>query len=413
MKCKKIIILQKLKIKLFGRAFTSLLLSTLILSVTASAKNIENLEITSDRTTIMELIRDNIARELEENIVTQSTNKRINRTEIENIALKQFLHQRNFYTSHIPEDHVKVRAVENAYIENGIICYEAKGRFNTKNYYTPLNIDDAGNFSMLALGETRKHNPENSYGGAFGGWLSDMYYSKIVGTKRIDGYYNISVIGYGKRTWICDSQGNIVNQMEIRQRSQQYLLGELDKIQYLGDMNKDMISSILAGNDVYEIDYVQEGEKHTIYADKLDSNIEIRFVKRDSKTIYGVYIVSSNHKSQVNESNIGSKIYAFKYIDESTLKKQRGNLMIKQVVQYDFDDQNPSTQKFTTGTKGQEYEILVEFGLATGLFSRGTQGISERKLDNIYENFMCEGVIYTTYTKDNENIFYKNQQKIF
>ena len=241
----------------------------------------------------------------------------------------------------------------------------------------------------------------------------------IQGMKRPDGYYHILINNANRiiksctnPNYILDIHGNQVNAADIMNRTQVYLKQELDKIQDFGDMKKDMIAAILAGNGVYEIDYVKEGKKHTIYADTLNSNIEIRFVKKDAKTVYGVYIVSKNDNNQARETNHGSEIYAFKYVDESTMKKQRVKLMTKRVIQNEFDEENPTTQKYTTGTKGREYEQSQMFSRSAGIFFRNTTQTKTGNLDKIYENFMCEGVIHTTYTQVN-GIYYKNQQRMF
>ena len=87
--------------------------------------------------------------------------------------------------------------------------------------------------------------------------------------------------------------------------------------------------------------------------------------------------------------------------------------MTKRVVQYDFNEEYPSTQKYTTGTKVNESSLSQEFITKTGLFTRRISGLTSEKLNTIYENFMAEGIIYSTYTKDENGKFYKNQQLLF
>ena len=341
----------------------------------------------------------------------QVPGNKINKAAIERLALKAFVQFRHDMTA---KTTINITAADNAYVRNGRIYFKGYTSFlgmGKTLYSTPIVIDNEGNFIVRTQGvrddgktEVLGHSSANT---------------TIQGMKRPDGYYHIlinnadHIIKYCTNpNYILDIHGNQVNAADIMNRTQVYLKQELDKIQDFGDMKKDMIAAILAGNGVYEIDYVKEGKKHTIYADTLNSNIEIRFVKKDAKTVYGVYIVSKNDNSQARETNHGSEIYAFKYVDESTMKKQRVKLMTKRVIQNEFDEENPTTQKYTTGTKGREYEQSQMFSRSAGIFFRNTTQTKTGNLDKIYENFMCEGVIHTTYTQVN-GIYYKNQQRMF
>ncbi len=397
------------------KILTVALLGILTLSLPALAKNTETLMLDNvnldenvilDRNVIKELINKNIQ-------FQSGPNKKLSRLEIENIALKQFIYYRN----HGALVGANFRELRSTNLNQGVICFQSYGqeflalRKKTEEYSTKIDIDEQGNFSVSLGGNGEYLNKVDVKAASAG---------TIIGKRRNDGYYNIYLVQinlsgeYVKADQhICDSNGNIVNQEIIRQRSQSYLEKELNKIQYLNDVNNNLVSSILAGNDVYDIDYVQKDGTQTIYADKLDANIEIRFVKTDAKTIYGVYIISSNSKGRSQESNTGSEIYAFKYSDESTAKKQRIQFMTKRVVQYDFDEQYPATQKYSNGTKGREVSSSEEFTLKTGLFTRRMTTTTSQKLNSIYENFMCEGVIYTTYTQGDKGRFYKNQQEMF
>ena len=400
---------------------TVLLLSLFLLSMSALAKDNKNLmldDINIDQTVMLD---KNIIKELiSDNIETLNISDKINRTTVENIAFKQFM----YYRTHGVVSGCELGQTQNAYVDFGYIYFKVKTRFNTKQFSVPIYVDDNGNFSVPLTG-----NGEKSYKGGICPWE----YGTVKGNRRIDGYYNVSVKrnagfygvepGRGLGNHISDPQGNVVNQQQIRQRSLSYFQKELGKIQYLDDVNKNMIAAILAGNDVYDIDYLEKGSNHTIYADKLDGNVEIRFVKADEGTFYGVYVISLNPQNsncqsgkcnrQTQESNNGSEIYAFKYSDDSTAKKKRITLMKKRVVQYDFEERYPSTEKYTTGTEVREAKLAQEFSTKTGLFTRRIKGLTSEKLNTIYENFMSEGVIYSTYTKDNNGKFYKNQQLLF
>ncbi len=328
----------------------------------------------------------------------QVPGNKINRAAIENIALKAFVSfrrscERNWIT---PAD--------NAYVRNGRIYFQGYKSFGIGKTLcsTPIVIDNEGNFTVYTQGER-----EDGKGTEFIEYR--RYKTTIQGIKMPDGYYHISV---HNTNYVVDMRANKVNASDVMKSYQARLQKELNKIQDFGNMKKDMIAAILAGNGVYEIDHVKTGQKHTIYADTLSSNIEIRFVKKDAQTVYGVYIISKNDNSQARETNHGSEIYAFKYVDESTMKKQRVKLMTKRVIQNEFDEENPTTQKYTTGTEGREYEQSQAFSRGAGIFFRSKTETRTSNLDKIYEEFMCEGVIHTTYTQNN-GIFYKNQQRMF
>ncbi len=390
------------------------LLGVSTLSISVFSKDTEKLrnDITVNKSVsfneniIKELIKDNIH-------FLSGPNKKLSTADIENIAYKQFI----YYRKHGSLIGANFRQLQKPILNRGVINFYSKGqavfslREKTKEYSTNIYVDENGNFSVSLGGNNEYLN---------GADVKAKWAGTVVGERRKDGYYNVYVVQASYKgeniveQHICDSRGNTVNQGVIRQRSQNYLQKELDKIQYLSDVNKSLLSSVLAGNDIYDIDYVQKDGIQTIYADKLDRNIEIRFVKTDASIIYGVYIVSFNPGDQVQETNSGSEIYAFKYLDESTSKTPRVKLMTKQVVQYNFNEQYPSTQKYTTGTKGNEKKLTEEFTHKTGgLFNRKITKTTSQQLKSIYENFMCEGVTYTIYTKDDEGRFYKNQQEMF
>lgn len=400
---------------------TVLLLSLFLLSMSTLAKDTKNLMLEDININETVMLDKNIIKELiNDNIETLNMSSRIDRSTVEYIAFKQFL----YYRQHGEVSGCKFGQTQNAYLDFGDIYFKVKTQYNTKQFSVPIYVDDNGNFSVSLTGSGEK---------SYKGGPCPVWYGTIKGNRRTDGNYNISVKrnagaygvepGKGLGSHVSDSQGNVINQKQIRRRSQAYLQKELGKIQYLEDVNKNMLSAILAGNDVYDIDYLEKGSNHTIYADKVDGNIEIRFVKADDGTFYGVYVLSltsanSNCKSgkcnrQAQETNNGSEIYAFKYSDDSTSKKKRITLMTKRVVQYDFNEEYPSTQKYTTGTKVNESSLSQEFITKTGLFTRRISGLTSEKLNTIYENFMAEGIIYSTYTKDENGKFYKNQQVMF
>lgn len=405
----------------------TLMLITLLgissLSVSAFSKDTKSSEIMFDDITVDEsiILDKTFLKELiNDNVETLNMSSRIDRSTVEYIAFKQFL----YYRQNGEVSGCKLGQTQNAYLDFGDIYFKVKTQYNTKQFSVPIYVDGNGNFTVSLTG-----NGEKSYKGG----PCPVWYGTIIGNRRTDGNYNISVKrnagaygiepATGLGSHISDSQGNVINQQQIRRRSQSYLQKELGKIQYLEDVNKNMLSAILAGNDVYDIDYLEKGSNHTIYADKVDGNIEIRFVKADDGTFYGVYVLSltsanSNCKSgkcnrQAQETNNGSEIYAFKYSDDSTAKKKRITLMTKRVVQYDFNEEYPSTQKYTTGTKVNESSLSQEFITKTGLFTRRISGLTSEKLNTIYENFMAEGIIYSTYTKDENGKFYKNQKLMF
>lgn len=396
------------------KIFTVLLLSIFALSIPTWARNTKNIELEDINLNEIAMLDTNLIKDLiNENIQSQCEfNKQLSKEEIANIAFNQFVYYRN----HGGIIDARFRKLINPQLNNEVINYQSYGesgllRMNkTKEYSTKINIDSNGNFTIRLGGDDEYQN---------GIVIRASSAGTIIGNRRKDGYYHIFVVrmdAYPRRLGehICDLEGNILNQQAIRQNYQSYLNKEIDRIQYLSGTNKDMIASILAGNDIYDVDYVQKDEINKIYADKLDKNIEIRFVKADTSTIYGVYIISSNDNSQAAEDNNGSEIYAFKYSDDSTSKKRRVTLMTKRVVQYDFDEQYPSTQKYTTGTKGKEERLSQEFTQKTGgLFNRKIKSNTSEQLKSIYEDFMCEGVTYKTYTKDDNGKFYQNQQEIF
>ena len=379
-----------------------LLLSISTIPITGNAKNSENV-----------VNREILTSSLKEAIEAQQVpGNKINKAAIERLALKAFVQFRHDIAS---KSSVNMTTADGAYVRNGRIYFKGYTSFlgmGKTVYSTPIVMDREGNFTVYTQGKR-----ENGKGEPIVGYISLK--TTIQGLKRPDGYYHIiinnadHIISYCTNpNYILDIHGNQVNAADIMNRTQVYLKQELDKIQDFGDMKKDMIAAMLAGNGVYEIDYLKKGQKHTIYADTLNSNLEIRFVKKDAKTVYGVYIVSKNDNGQAQETNHGSEIYAFKYVDESTMKKQRIKLMTKRVIQNEFDEENPTTQKYTTGTKGSEYEQSKAFSRGAGIFFRSKTETQTSNLDKIYENFMCEGVIHTTYTQVN-GIFYKNQQRMF
>jgi len=332
----------------------------------------------------------------------QQQERKIDKAAIERVAFEAWKYQRAYLHSLSILYDRHMREVKNPRIQRGRIYFTER----KKLLFTPITVDEHGNFSVRITGEDAKGREQSSTNSLWGKYVR--------GTRRADGYYVVSTINDAghRMTHLRDINGQVVNEQIIKQQLQRSLKKELDKIKDFGDMKKDMIAAILAGNGVYEIDHIKEGKRHTIYADTLNSNIEIRFVKKDAKTVYGVYIVSKNDTRRVKETNHGSEIYAFKYSDESTTNKQRIHLMTKRVVQYDFDEENPTTKKYTTGSKRNEYKECQTFTSGAGIFfRRGTQ-ISSCKLDSIYEEFMCEGVIHTTYTQD-YGLFYKNQQRMF
>ena len=366
-----------------------LLLSISTIPITGNAKNSENV-----------VNREILTSSLKEAIEAQQVpGNKINKAAIENIALKAFVKFRRSCEKNwiSPADQAKVR--------NGRIYFQGykAGHLTYKLTLcsTPIVIDNEGNFTVYTAGKREDGEGTESIS-------HQSYRTTIKGTKRPDGYYHISV---HQTSYVLDIHANPVSATDMMKNYQARLQKELGKIQDFDDMKKDMIAAMLAGHGVYEIDHVKAGKKHTIYADTLNSNIEIRFVKKDAKTVYGVYIISKND-DQAQETNHGSEIYAFKYVDESTAKKQRIKLMTKRVVQNEFDEEYPATQKYTTGTKGSEYEQSKTFTRGAGIFFRNRTETKTSNLDKIYENFLCEGVIHTTYTQVN-GIFYKNQQRMF
>lgn len=170
-------------------------------------------------------------------------------------------------------------------------------------------------------------------------------------------------------------------------------------------MNKDMLASILAAYGIYSLDFVSEDKVHTLYGDALDKKIEIKFIKQDNKIVYGTLFVSNN-----STDNEGSEIYAFKFSDQTTPNKQRAKLMIKRVVQNNLDEDFPNTNKNQTVTKGKESKSS-----RTTAYPLLYPGIRIRSINQVasqYEQFLAEGVIHITFTK-NGGILYKNQQKVF
>ena len=402
------------------KVLTVLLLSIFVLSISALAKTTKNSDIIFDETAFNETLAfsKNIITKLisnNEEFQKVDPNKPLSQQEIEELALNKF----TYYRKNFQITKCALREFQSAYISNGSIHFTSKGMNNkiywTRNsaqsaqFSTKINIDQYGNFTVSLTGEGEK---DFWYACAEGD-----YKATIRGTKRKDGYYDIDIKlpnGHVTQQHICDSKGVRIDQQRREQNSQSYLQGELDNIKYLSGTKKDMIAAILAGNGIYDIDYLQKDGIHKIYADKLDARIEIRFVKTDAETIHGVYIISGNSKGNSQESNTGSEIYSFKYSDESTPKKQRIQLTTARVVQVNHDEKYPSTPKYTTGTKGHEDSSSSIFMQGIRLLNTiDLKGNTSTKSNNIYENFVCDQITYTTYTLEDKGRFYKNGQEMF
>ncbi len=333
-------------------ATAAILLSLASMSVTTHAKTSENLVNRESLTT-------SVLEAIEAQPPLESVSHRI--PNIELIALNAFeqfgqsAYKQSTAKTNIPPEHIAL------FTENGHLYFEGyyKDFMAQKKAIclTPIVIDTENNFTIDTQGET-----ENFLGNK-PCLPRGSKRTTIKGTRRIDGYYQISVDGIN---YMVDGKGQKVDDADIMSANQNYLKYKLDHDVFFADTNTKLISAILAESGVYEIahqvGYVQSGESTIIYADTLKSNIEIRLIKNDPNTIYGVYIVSQNSDNK-------SQVYVFKYFDAGY---NRIKLMTNRVVKYDFDEKDPST----------------------------------------YEKLMSEGVVYTTYTQVN-GIFYKNQQRMF
>lgn len=224
---------------------------------------------------------------------------------------------------------------------------------------------------------------------------------------RLDGFYGL----YRSDGWteypttVVDKNGNPVNNQQLLNNYNNRNLKKLNTLKLFDQMNKDMLASILAAYGIYSLDFVSEDKVHTLYGDALDKNVEIKFIKQDNKIVYGTLFVSND-----SPDNEGSEIYAFKFSDQTTPNKQRAKLMIKRVVQNNLDEDFPNTNKNQTVTKGKESKSS-----RTTAYPLLYPGIRIRSINQVasqYEQFLAEGVIHITFTK-NGGILYKNQQKVF